>query len=125
WLLGFFANRDLSARGSWRLAGAALMPGALFLSGAIVLYGLGGLDPIQLAAAAGAHLLIGWIYIIAGVLAVSRHPEAGLKNPFVQRRGRRRQINQRCSRHAGSRGRANCVCDGQTAAIVALFAAAV
>ena len=65
------------------IAGAALMPGALFLSGAIVLYGLGGLDPIQLAAAAGAHLLIGWIYIIAGVLALPRHPEAGLKNPFV------------------------------------------
>src|SRR5258706_9186796 len=35
WLAGFFANRDLTWRGSWRLAGAALMPGALFLMGAI------------------------------------------------------------------------------------------
>ena len=32
WLVGFFANRDLSLRGSWRLAGAALMPGALLMT---------------------------------------------------------------------------------------------
>ena len=33
WLLGFFANRDLNFRQSWRLAGAALMPGALLMVG--------------------------------------------------------------------------------------------
>jgi len=35
--------------GSWRLAGAALMPGALFLCAAILLYGLGALDLVRLA----------------------------------------------------------------------------
>jgi hypothetical protein len=29
WLLGFFANRDLDLRASWKLSGAALLPGAL------------------------------------------------------------------------------------------------
>src|SRR5207248_2397374 len=33
WLLGFFANRFVTLQRSWRLAGAALMPGALFLTG--------------------------------------------------------------------------------------------
>jgi uncharacterized membrane protein YgdD (TMEM256/DUF423 family) len=85
WLAGFFANRDLNWRGSWRLAGAALMPGALFFTGTIVLYRLGGLDPVQLGAAAGVHLVIGWGYLCAGVLALPRHPEAAVasRNPFT------------------------------------------
>jgi len=29
WLISFFANRDLKLAECWRLAGAALMPGAL------------------------------------------------------------------------------------------------
>jgi hypothetical protein len=84
WLIGFFANRNLTISGSWRLAGAALIPGALFLTGAIVLYGLRGLDLVQLVAAAGVHLVIGWVYLIASVLALPRHPEAvpPSKNPF-------------------------------------------
>ena len=84
WLLGFFTNRDLDSGGSLRLAGAGLMPGALFFSAAIVLYGLGGLDPVQLMLAACAHLVIGWIFIFLGVLALPRHPEAShtRKNPF-------------------------------------------
>src|SRR6185369_8264376 len=36
WLSGFFANRDLGLAGSFKLAGAALMPGALFMIAAIV-----------------------------------------------------------------------------------------
>lgn len=63
WLAGFFANRDLPWRASWRLAGAALMPGALFQIGAILLYAAGGLDLILLGLAAATHLLIGWVYV--------------------------------------------------------------
>ena len=32
WLLGFFANRDLNFRASWKLSGAALIPGALLMA---------------------------------------------------------------------------------------------
>ena len=85
WLLGFFANRQLTLPGSWRLAGAALMPGALLLSAAIVLYGAGAFGLIELAAAAAAHVLVGWLYLISSPLRLPVHPAvAGTKaNPFL------------------------------------------
>jgi hypothetical protein len=85
WLAGFLGNRQLSLGGSWRLAGAALMPGALLMTGAILAYGLGALDLIQLAMAGAAHLLAGWVYLIAGVLSLPGHPAAlrGADNPFA------------------------------------------
>jgi hypothetical protein len=36
WIGGFFANRDLKLRQGWKLAGAALMPGALVMIAAIL-----------------------------------------------------------------------------------------
>ena len=88
WLLGFFANRELSLRGSWRLAGAALMPGALLLSAAICLYGAGAFGLIELALAGAAHLVIGWVYLIASPLKLPLHAAfAGVgENPFVASR---------------------------------------
>ena len=85
WLVGFFANRELSLRGSWRLAGAALLPGALLLTAAIVLYGSGAFDLVRLAVAGAAHLVVGWAYLIVSPLRCPSHPAAGAikKNPFV------------------------------------------
>jgi len=84
WLVGFFANRDLSLRGSWRLAGAALLPGALFMAAVIVLYGCGALDLVRLAVAAGVHWVIGWVYLFASLGCLPRHPAAEVKaNPFA------------------------------------------
>jgi hypothetical protein len=89
WLGGFFADRQLSLRGSWRLAGAALLPGALFMTGAIALYGLGGLDLVRLLVAAALHFLLGWLYLVAGVWAcppLARAVEAKA-NPFTLPKG--------------------------------------
>jgi hypothetical protein len=84
WLVAFFANRDLSLRGSWRLAGAALMPGALLMCAAIVLYGWGVLDPVRLAVAGAVHLVIGWAYLFLSPFWLPRHPAAVAKaNPFA------------------------------------------
>jgi hypothetical protein len=84
WLVGFFANRTLSLGGSWRLAGAALMPGALLLSAAIVLYGWGALDLVLLVIVAAAHLVMGWIYLIASPLRLPRCRAGEAKeNPFT------------------------------------------
>ncbi|MGA2867334.1 MAG: hypothetical protein ABSF95_22895 [Verrucomicrobiota bacterium] len=87
WLAGFFANRDLSLGGSWRLAGAALMPGALLLTVAILVYGLGALDLIELAVAAAGHIVLGWLYLFASSLSLPRHPAtpAAPLNPFAER----------------------------------------
>jgi len=85
WLIGFFGNRALSLPGSWRLAGAALMPGALFLIVVILLYGLGILDPVHLLVAVALHLAIGWIYLFISALSLPLHPAAAAlkKNPFA------------------------------------------
>lgn len=85
WLMALYLNRELTIPGSWRLAGAALMPGALFLSAAIAFYGLGRLDLVQLAAAFAFHLLLGWVYLVLGVVAAPKleADQSLKKNPFT------------------------------------------
>jgi hypothetical protein len=84
WLAGFFANRDLGLGGSWRLAGAALMPGCVLLTGAIIIYGLGFLDLVQLGIGVAAHFIGGWIFIWLSIRKLPLHPEAAAlkSNPF-------------------------------------------
>jgi hypothetical protein len=85
WLVGFFANRDLDFRSSWKVAGAVLMPGAFLLTAAIFLYGSGALDLVQLAAAFAAHFVVGWIFLFAAPwFATKIDAAAGVKkNPFA------------------------------------------
>jgi hypothetical protein len=81
-LISFFANRDLNVRGSWKLAGAALMPGALLLTVAIVLYGLAALDLIQFGFIFGAHFALGWIYMFLSQLFLPHVVAMEKRNPF-------------------------------------------
>ncbi|MGA2242615.1 MAG: hypothetical protein ABSH11_11375 [Verrucomicrobiota bacterium] len=84
WLIGFFANRNLSFRGSWKLAGAALMPGALLLTAAVVLYDFAALDLVQFCFIFSAHFALGWVYLFLGQLFLPRIDSAPPKgNPFV------------------------------------------
>jgi len=83
WLICLFGNRDLTFSASWKLAGAALMPGALLLSLSIVLYDLNGFDLVQLCFAFGMHLIIGWVYLFVSPLFLKRALPAEKKNPFV------------------------------------------
>jgi hypothetical protein len=84
WLVGFFANRTLSLAASWRLAGAALMPGALFLTSALCLYSSGALDLVRLAAAVAVHLMIGWVYLVIVPLRLPRNARISSdQNPFA------------------------------------------
>jgi hypothetical protein len=71
-LIAFFKDRDLTWSGSWRLASAALMPGAVWLTAGIVFYGLGALDVIRFLFVAVLHLVIGWIYLAVGILRLPR-----------------------------------------------------
>lgn len=85
WLGGFFSNRDLSLAGSWKLAGAALMPGAVVMIAGIVFYGFGVLDLVGFAAITASHVLAGWIYLLLGVRVSPKLLASGTaeKNPFV------------------------------------------
>ena len=90
WLLGLFANRDLNFRQSWRLTGAALLPGALLMAAAILLYGSGFLNLISFGFIFGAHFVIGWIYLFVSLLFVPRAPTAvRTTNPFRSARKER------------------------------------
>jgi hypothetical protein len=84
WLLGLYLNRDLTLRGSWLTAGAALMPGALVMAGAIACYGMGKLDLIRLLAGWCFHLVLGWAYLILGATAAPKiAPVMAIReNPF-------------------------------------------
>lgn len=86
-LICFFANRDLNWGASWRLAAAALMPGAVLMSLSLVLYDLRAFDLVQLCFAFGMHLVIGWIYLFVSPLFLNRTTQAEKKNPFQPKAG--------------------------------------
>jgi hypothetical protein len=86
WLMGFFTNRDLNFRASWKLSGAALLPGALLMAAAILLYDFGAVDLVQFGFIFGAHFVLGWIYLFVSLLFVPGIPAAQPSgNPFVPR----------------------------------------
>jgi hypothetical protein len=84
WLGAFYANRAASLAGCWKLSGAALMPGVLFLCAAIAFYGLGAFSLLQLALAFAMHFVVSWFYLATATACLPRHPDtkpAG-ENPF-------------------------------------------
>jgi hypothetical protein len=85
WLVAFFTNRDLKLHECCRLAGAALLPGALLMAAGILLYDFGALDLVGLGFVTGGHLLLGWIYLFTSLLFVSKNTKAAStrKNPFA------------------------------------------
>jgi hypothetical protein len=85
WVLVFFVNRDLNLSACWRLAGAALMPGALLMAAGILMYDFGIVDLVGLGFIGAGHLVLGWIYLFVGPLFLPRTvlvKETG-KNPFA------------------------------------------
>ena len=58
-------QREATLGGCWRLAMAALMPGALLMSLAILLYSLRRLTLVELLLFGGLHLVCGMVYLCA------------------------------------------------------------
>lgn len=84
WVFGNFTNRDLNFRASWKMSGAALMPGALLMAAAIFFYDFDVLNLVQFCFAYGAHFLLGWIYLFFSLPFVPRIATVSPKgNPFV------------------------------------------
>jgi hypothetical protein len=86
WLIAFFADRELTWGGSWRLASAALMPGAILLNAAVVAYGLKAVDLVRFLTLFGLHFVLGWAYLVISPFFLPRFsatPLAKAKNPFV------------------------------------------
>lgn len=87
WLVAFYKNRALNLAGAWRLAGAALIPGALFLCAVVGLYGSGVLDLVRLGAGFLAHFVVGWVYLWMGAARVQPLPGIETGNPFGGKTG--------------------------------------
>jgi hypothetical protein len=86
WLIGLYLNRELTLCGSWRVAGAALVPGALVMSGAIIFYALAALDLVRLMASVVFHFMLGWVYLVLSAAAAPKLKSELLApgNPFSE-----------------------------------------
>lgn len=73
-LITFYTDRQAGLGACWRIAGAAQLPGALLMAGAIVLYGFNRLNLVGLLFAWLLHLAAGWIYL---GIAPARLPRLG------------------------------------------------
>lgn len=83
WLIGFLTNRALTLRASLKLSCAALLPGALLMTAAIVLYALGFLNLVSFGFIFAAHFVLQWLYLLFGLLFVPSASGATPKgNPF-------------------------------------------
>ena len=84
-MYAFFKDRQLTVLGSWRLASAALLPGALLTAAGIVLYGLGLIDLLQFLFLWALHLMVGWVYLFVSPLRLPRASDANSapRDPFA------------------------------------------
>jgi hypothetical protein len=82
--IAWFADRYLTWAGAWRLASAALLPGAVVLAAAVLLYGWSVMDLVGLAFVVALQTVIGWVYLAGGVCKVTPvFPETAKRNPFA------------------------------------------
>jgi hypothetical protein len=82
--IAWFSDRYLTWAGAWRLASAALLPGAAALAGAILLYGWSVMDLVGLSSFVALQMITGWIYLMGGACKVTRpFPGDSKRNPFA------------------------------------------
>lgn len=84
-LLAYFGDRDLTFQGAWKMCIAAQLPGAFFMAAALVLYGVGAVELLRLAALFAIHFTITWVYLAVSPYKLERLGNgASLKdNPFA------------------------------------------
>jgi len=82
-LLAFIVKRSVSLWGAWKISVAALLPGAILLTVALGVYGLGQIRIAELTLTWAIHFVIGWIFIAGATLRLPRVQKAP-KNPFLK-----------------------------------------
>jgi hypothetical protein len=82
--IAFYADRQVSGWGSWKVASAALLPGTVLMAAALGLYRFHRLNLIALLFAWLIHWGVGWIYVGLAPLRLPRTPgaQAVKRNPF-------------------------------------------
>lgn len=85
-VLAWLAGRSVSPGKCWRVGAATLLPGALWMGGAIALYAAEQMSLVGLGIAFGLHLPLAWIYLVGAVFHLPRREaEAAVAtlNPFT------------------------------------------
>ncbi len=87
-LVAWFADRELTLFGAWKLCGAALMPGTLLVALALRLYDWLTIDLMSLSFFYLGHLVMGLIYVLGSPLACPKlaaptENKPPPKNPFA------------------------------------------
>jgi hypothetical protein len=88
-LYAYFADRQITMGGSWRLSAAAFLPGSLALILALVLYALGIADLIRFLLAIPGHLLIALLFLALAPRKLDHIPTVlpPSVNPFTEAGG--------------------------------------
>jgi hypothetical protein len=83
-IYSFYKDREITLVGSWKLAAAALLPGALLVASGIVLYGLGVIDLDRFVVLWTLHWVVSWVYLFVAPLRLPRTPDASPtpRDPF-------------------------------------------
>lgn len=82
--MAWYGDRQLLWGGAWCLCSAALLPGAILMCLAILLYAWQVADLVGFAFLLVAHFVVGWVYVVGGALACPREFLNPIKhNPFV------------------------------------------
>lgn len=90
-VLAFYADRRLTLSGAWKLAAAALLPGAVLMDAAILAYAFRYLVFFQLLSIGVIHFAVGWAFAIGACMSRPRLPvltsvfTASPSNPFTRR----------------------------------------
>jgi hypothetical protein len=105
-LLALSWRRRVSLWGAWKLSMAALLPGAILLTVAIGIYGLGQIQIPELMFTWAAHFVVGWIFVIGGTYRLpfkiantnpfgdkmpEEHSDEEKSNPFKPAKKRREE----------------------------------
>jgi hypothetical protein len=81
--IAFFTDRAVTWGGAWRVATAALLPGALLLAVGLLLYGAGLLDLFRFTLLYLLHIMAGLVFVVTSPLFLPKHFSQGKGgNPF-------------------------------------------
>jgi hypothetical protein len=81
-LLAFYLDRELDFTGATRVAQAAMIPGALWLTAAVFLHATGWLDLPGLLVVFVMHVPVGWLYAGLACRSLPLRPDVLPANPF-------------------------------------------